>query len=334
MTMSSHVEVAEPGLREQNQLSQDRFEAMDHPQVIPIRLIKPIFVEGMNPAQLEQRYVKSRFAHSPEFERLLEDQGEICLARIALEIARDAYPELDVEKYLDRIAGLGGRVRDRCRPDAKVHHVISQINWVLFVEEEIHGNQADYYDPRNSYLNEVLDRRLGIPISLSVLYWAIADQVGLAMTGVNLPLHFMLRVDDADRTWFVDPFHAGAVYDQQSCERLLSRLAKHPVTLDESKTAPCSIPIVVSRILRNLKSIYWDAQEIASVLPIQRRLAALNPHDPSEQRDLGLLCSQLGRLGEAIDPLEAYLDRSPEARDADEISALLKALRQQVARWN
>ncbi len=275
-----------------------------------------------------------RFANSPEFERLLSGGADVHLARIALEIASDAYTELDVERYLDRIAKLVERVRDRCRPEAKIHHLISQINWVLFVEEEIKGNQADYYDPRNSYLNDVLDRRLGIPISLSVLYWAVAEQLGLAMVGVNLPLHFMLRIEERGRTWFVNPFHAGAVYDRTSCERLLSKLARKPVTLAESLTAPCSIPIVVSRILKNLKSIYWDAQDVAAVLPIQRRLAALNPHDPAEQRDLGLLCSQLGRIGEAIDPLQHYLDRLPAARDAEEIGALLKALRYQVACWN
>jgi regulator of sirC expression with transglutaminase-like and TPR domain len=278
--------------------------------------------------------VKPQFANSPEFERLLERRNEVSLARIALEIACDAYPELNVEDYVGRIAELAGRVRDRCRHDAKIHHVISQINWVLFVEEEIHGNQADYYDPRNSYLNEVLDRRLGIPISLSVLYWEIADQLGLAIAGVNLPMHFMLRIEDRGRTWFVDPFHAGAVYDRKSCERLLAKLAKHPVNLKESNTAPCPIPTVVSRMLRNLKSIYWDAQDVSAVLPIQRRLTALNPDEPSEQRDLGLLCSQLGRIGEAIDPLQAYLDRAHDAGDAAEIAALVKALRNQVARWN
>jgi len=272
--------------------------------------------------------------NSPEFERFLLGNCEVHLARVALEIASDAYPDLNVDDYLDRIAKLVERVRDRCRPAAKIHHVISQINWVLFVEEEIQGNQADYYDPRNSYLNEVLDRRLGIPISLSVLYWTMAEQLGLTMVGVNLPLHFMLRIEDGGSTWFVDPFHRGAVYDRTSCERLLSKLARQQITLAESRTSPCPIPTVVSRILRNLKSIYWDAQDVGAVLPIQRRLAALNPDDPKEQRDLGLLCSQLGRLGEAIDPLQDYLDRLPSARDAEEIGALLKALRHQVARWN
>jgi regulator of sirC expression with transglutaminase-like and TPR domain len=278
--------------------------------------------------------VSLQFTNSPEFERLLSGTSEVDLARIALEIANDAYPDLSVDDYLDRIANLVERVRGRCRPNAKIHQMISQINWVLFVEEEIQGNQADYYDPRNSYLNELLDRRLGIPISMSVLYWAVAQQLGLTMVGVNLPLHFMLRIDENGRTWFVDPFHAGAVYDRTSCERLLSKLARQPITLAESRTEPCPIPTVVSRILRNLKSIYWDARDVASVLPIQRRLAALHPHAPNELRDLGLLCSRLGRLGEAIDPLQSYLARVPDARDAEEIGALLKALRHQVAGWN
>jgi len=278
--------------------------------------------------------VRPRFPNSPEFERLISGASDVRLARVALEIASDAYPELNVEHYVDRIAKLVERVRDRCRSEAKVHHIISQINWVLFVEEEIRGNQADYYDPRNSYLNEVLDRRLGIPISLSVLYWAMADQLGLTMVGVNLPSHFMLCVEEEGRVWFVDAFHAGAVYDRRNCERLLSKLAREPVTLTEPCTAPCSIPDVVSRILRNLKSIYWDRQDLAAVLPIQHRLAALNHNEPNELRDLGLLCSQLGRLGEAIDPLQAYLDHAPDAQDAEDIGALLKALRRQVARWN
>jgi regulator of sirC expression with transglutaminase-like and TPR domain len=260
--------------------------------------------------------------------------SDVHLARIALEIASDAYPDLNVEHYLDRIGKLAERVRDRCRPKAKVHQIISQINWVLFVEEGIQGNQADYYDPRNSYLNEVLDRHLGIPISLSVLYWAIADQLGVAMAGANLPLHFMLQIEDEGRTWFVDPFHAGAVYDRKNCERLLSKLAREPVTLADSGTAACSILIIVSRMLRNLKSIYWDAHDVATLLPIQRRLAALNPDEPNELRDLGLLCSHLGRLGEAINPLQTYLDRSANAADADEIHALVEALRRQVAQWN
>ena len=97
---------------------------------------------------------------------------------------------------------------------ARVRHILGQINWVLFVEEGFRGNVEDYYDPRNSYLNEVLDRKLGLPISLSVLYAEVASRVGLALGCVNLPMHFALRVMGRDEPVFVDPFHEGRMLDQ------------------------------------------------------------------------------------------------------------------------
>jgi regulator of sirC expression with transglutaminase-like and TPR domain len=256
------------------------------------------------------------------------------LARIALEIARDAYPELEIESYLTRIKELAELVRPRCSPGAKVRDILGQINWVLYVEEQLRGNTEDYYDPRNSYLNEVLDRRLGIPISLSVVYSAVAEQVGLSMAGVNLPAHFLLRVDEGERTWFVDAFHEGAVMGREACERRLAEILQQPMVLTESLAAACSIEVVVTRMLRNLKAIYLGAQDWPSALPVQRRLAALNRHDPDELHDLGVLCIQADHPGEAIDPLQAYLDTAPPTARNQEIRALLEVARQRVARWN
>ena len=247
---------------------------------------------------------------------------------------RDANPDLEIESYLVKIQTLAERARSRCRPDAKQRDIVGQINWVLFVEEELRANHEDYYDPRNSYLNEVLDRGLGIPISLCVLYWAMADQLGLSMSGVNLPFHFMLRIDEEGQTRFVDPFYAGAVYDRDDCERKLTEIARRPVALTDSLTAPCSIDVVVARMLRNLKAIYANSGDLASLLPVQRRLAAVTRQEAIELRDLGLLYAQSDRLGEAIDPLQAYLDTSPQAADVQEIRALLDSARRQVARWN
>jgi regulator of sirC expression with transglutaminase-like and TPR domain len=274
------------------------------------------------------------FADSPEFRRLVAGESPVDLARIALEIARDAYPDLDIEPYLARIEGLAERVRLRCRPRAKVRGILGQINWVLYVEEEMRGNREDYYDPRNSYLNEVLDRRLGIPISLSVLYAAVAERSGLSMSGLNLPAHFMLRVDEGERSWFVDAFDSGAVLGRAACERRLSEILHQPLTLTDSLTAPCSSAVVVTRMLRNLKAIHLRAEDLPSALPVQRRLAALNRHDPDELRDLGVLCIQADRPGEAIGPLQGYLDASPPGVSADEIRALLEVARRRIARWN
>ena len=274
------------------------------------------------------------FADSPEFQRLLAGDDRLDLARIALEIGRDADPAIEVESYLERIQGLADRARGRYRPGAKIRDILAQINWVLFVEEEFRGNHEDYYDPRNSYLNEVLDRGLGIPISLSVLYQTLAERLGLAMAGVDLPLHFMLRVDDHGQALFVDPFCGGAVYDRSGCQQKLCEIAEHPVSLPDAAIEPCSNQVLIARMLRNLKAIYGRAGDVASLLPIQRRLTALNPQQPGELRDLGVLCVQADRLGEAIEPLQAYLNGSAEAEDAGEIRDLLGAIRREVSRWN
>ena len=276
----------------------------------------------------------SRFPESPEFQRLVAGADEVHLARVALEIARDAHPDLDIESYITKIQELAERARARCRPGSNIRDMLGQINWVLFVEAGLRANEEDYYDPRNSYLNEVLDRGLGIPISLSVAYWAVAERLGLALSGANLPVHFMLRFEEDGLIWFIDAFHAGAIYNWENCQQRLSDIVQQPVVLSDSLAAPCPIRIVVVRMLRNLKAIYGSRQDVGSLLLVQRRLAAISHDEPNELRDLGLLCAQTNRLGEALDPLQAYLDTAPMADDATEIAALVEAIRRQMARWN
>ena len=278
--------------------------------------------------------MRSPFVESPEFQRLLRREPRPDLARISLEIARDAAPELDPAPYLAKLDALAARVRDRCPAEAKPRHVLGQINWVLFVEEGFQGNTESYYDPRNSYLNEVIDRKLGIPITLSVLYWALADRLGLELAGVNLPAHFLLRVGRGEPALFVDPFHSGALLDRQGCERRVAEMVGRAVVLTDLQLDPCPLDLVVSRMLRNLKSIYIHEQEYTMALPVQRRLAALNPSNPDEQRDLGMICLQVDRPAEALEPLQAYLNARPEAEDVPALRALLSAARRDVAQWN
>ncbi len=273
------------------------------------------------------------FRESPEFQKLLAGVDRPSLIRIALEIAADVYPELDIEFYLGKAEQLAERIRVRCEKGAKPRKVLGQINWALFVEEGYAGNRDNYFDPRNSYLNEVIDRKTGIPISLSILYASLAERLGVALAGVNLPAHFMLRLDESRQPLFIDPFHAGEFLDREGCEGRLSDLTHHPVTLSEEQVAPCPPRVIVARMLRNLKAIYLGTNDFASALSVQRRLAAAS-HEAEEQRDLGMICLQLDRPGEAIDPLQAYLSALPEADDIGPIKALLNAARRQVARWN
>ncbi|HEX8200354.1 MAG TPA: transglutaminase-like domain-containing protein, partial [Isosphaeraceae bacterium] len=253
------------------------------------------------------------FADSPEFQRLLRGDERADLTRIALEIAADAYPGLEAGSVLGAIDGLAGRVRQRVPAAAGTRQVVGQINWVLFVEEGFQGNVDDYYDPRNSYLNEVLGRKTGIPISLSVLYLALAERVGLPMAGVNLPAHFVVRAGQGTETVFVDPFHAGALLDRAGCQRRVAEVSGRTEPLTEAELAPCPTGVIVTRMLRNLKATYLQRQDFAAAVPVQRRLVALLEDDPLERRDLGVVCLHAGRPGEALDHLPAYLAAFPQA---------------------
>jgi regulator of sirC expression with transglutaminase-like and TPR domain len=265
---------------------------------------------------------------------LLGGDQAVDLALVNLEMARDVYPDLDIPAFMGRIEALAGRVDERCPVGSRERHVIGQLNWVLFVEEEFRGNVEDYFDPGNSYLNEVLDRKLGIPISLSVLYLAVASRVGLSLAGVNLPVHFLLRVTGAPAPLLVDPFHGGRTLDLDSCERFLSRLLGRPYRLHADEVAPCDASTTVSRMLRNLKSIYLERRDYASALPVCRRLSALNPHDLAEVRDWGTASLQANHPGESLGPLERYVVERPDAPDVESIRSLLKAARREVAHRN
>ncbi|MDR3636870.1 MAG: transglutaminase-like domain-containing protein [Isosphaeraceae bacterium] len=278
--------------------------------------------------------MRSPFAHSPEFQRLLKGEAETDLFRIALEIARDLYPELDLAHYEQVVSALASRVRERCPARDVPRSILGQINWVLYVEEGFEGDTDNYFDPRNSFLNEVIDRKRGIPISLSVLYAAVARRVGLAMRGVNLPAHFMLRVGTGAEAVFVDPFQGGALLDRRGCEQRITQVLGRPTTLSAAQLAPCNDEQVVARMLRNLKLVYLRADEHASALPIQRRLAALRPGILEEQRDLGMLCLRMDRPAEAIEPLQTYLNGADESEEAESLRALLREARRTVALWN
>lgn len=271
---------------------------------------------------------------SPEFERLVAGSGDVSIERVALEIAADHYAGLDVQAYLDRIDVLADRVRARRRPSACARDVLAQINWVLYVEEDFQGNVDEYDDPRNSFMNEVLDRRLGIPISLGVVYRAVGRRVGLDIEGVNLPFHFMLRVEEQGTPWFIDAFHAGAVMNAHRCQERISILAQKPIVLTAEMLEPCAPGELVSRMLRNLKALYtWD-DDLDSHLPCQRRLAALNPDDWRELRDLGVLCLRLRRYREAEKAFERAIPVTPSRDRARLMTRALESLRREMARWN
>jgi regulator of sirC expression with transglutaminase-like and TPR domain len=256
------------------------------------------------------------------------------LEHLAIELARDAYPDLDPQPLLDRLDDLADRARERFRPDSPLRTRLGQVNWVLYVEEGFRGNTDDYNDARNSYLNDVLARRLGIPISLGVVYMAVASRLGMSLRGVNLPAHFMVRAEDEAGPVFIDTFLEGELLDAEGCRRRIAEVTGGRAELSPEQMVGCGTGEVIARMLRNLRSIHLSVGDLAAVLPVQRRLAALRPEDPVEQRDWALLAAQLDHPGEAAEALRRALEVVEEGPEAEALRHWLKRAARDSAERN
>jgi regulator of sirC expression with transglutaminase-like and TPR domain len=185
------------------------------------------------------------------------------------------------------------------------------------------GNKIDYYDPRNSFLNDVIDRRLGIPITLALVYLEVSRRIDFPMMGVGMPGHFLIRPDISDVEMFVDAFDRGNVIFSQDCQERLSDMFQQPVTLKPEFLAPVSNRQFLARMLTNLKFIYLKQQNLAKTLAAVDRILLLFPGVSLELRDRGLIYYQLGHYPQAADDLQTYLAKVPNAEDAIVIRRLL-----------
>lgn len=263
------------------------------------------------------------YAESPEFERLVAGVDRVDLARSSLEIARDADPDLEIDRYLARIADFADRARNRLPERAGPLRALAQIHWVLYVEEGFKGADTDYYDFRNCYLNHLIDRRVGMPITLCVLFKAVADRLGVETAGVNFPSHFMLRTGSDDDLKFIDAYESGVPLDREECRKRLSTRLGRSIVLDDRLVAPCSHATIILRVLTNLKLIYVNRGDYASALPVLERIARLVPDIPEAHRDLGIAYFQLGRYGAAIDPIDRYLKANPNSAGNEPLKEFL-----------
>jgi regulator of sirC expression with transglutaminase-like and TPR domain len=259
-------------------------------------------------------------------------EAPLDVAELALALARDEYPDLDVEAYLAELDGmareaqayLGGnleaRVRGLCR--------------YLFHEMGFHGNAQDYYDPRNSYLNEVLDRRTGIPITLSAVAIAVANRAGLDVRGVGLPGHFIAKAVAGGRDVFFDPFHGGRLLEVEQCGQLVRKVTGRDFQATAQTLEASPLGLIIFRMLTNLKAVYLSGGDFGRATRVIERLLQLGPDDPAQLRDLGAALLQGGQPGPAINPLSAYLAARPTANDAEVVRQLLNQANNAVARWN
>jgi regulator of sirC expression with transglutaminase-like and TPR domain len=277
------------------------------------------------------------------FTQLLAGGDErIELARACLLIAEDAYPGLDVEGYVNEVARLALRLRTRLSRTAGAEEKVVELNQFLFDELGYTGNAEEYYDPRNSYLNEVIDRRTGIPITLSVLYMELGRKIGLPLEGVSFPGHFLVRVRMRGGMLVLDPFAGGEPQSEdelrERLERVIPRAATGGVPVRELPLEqflePATKRQILARLLRNLKGVYRQAEMPERMLDVLNRALIVAPDSTSDLRDRGVVYQQLQCYRAALRDLTDYVAREPDAADVDEMRAKLIELSSLCARLN
>lgn len=280
------------------------------------------------------------------------------LAIAALMIARIEYPKLDAGPYLDRLDAFGHEARLRVaaapvvtsgvppRVDPERYARVMALNDYLFRELHFVGNELQYEDPRNSFLNEVLDRKTGIPITLAVLYMEVARRAGLHVEGVNFPWHFLVRCRARrglpySEDLIIDAFHGGALLSEDACRELLRRHGGADETFESHLLGRATKPQILVRVLLNLKRIYVRMHSFPQARDITELLLAVDPSATNELRDRGLLAYHLKDFSAALRDLQAYLKLRPKAAlgdderaDHEQIWEHVKTLRRRVASLN
>ncbi len=242
------------------------------------------------------------------------------LARAALAIARIAYPDLDPAPYLRQLDDLAAAVRPRLYPQASPEAAVSELAGYLFGECGFRGNQEEYYDPRNSYLNDVLERRTGIPITLSVVLIETGARLGLGIEGVGFPGHFLVRVAGSRGPLLLDPFYGGRpIGERELLARYRTFVGSDAPALPPDALATTGTPAILTRMLRNLLRAYLDQKDHALALAAADLLLVLVPDSADEVRVRGLLYEHLECFGAALGDFRRYLELAPEAPDAERI---------------
>ena len=251
-------------------------------------------------------------------------EGDVELDRVALTIAQGEYPELDAVIDLRRLDELAAELRPRLSPEESPERLVAELNAYLFGEQAFHGNANDYYDPRNSYLNDVLDRRTGIPISLSLLYIELARRVGLRIEGVGMPGHFLVRAPSTAGGLLVDPFNQGAVLTEADCADRIRQLYGNSLRFTPELLRASSPREIVARILGNLKGCYLRRGDFPRALRAVEWSLLATPGRSEDRRELGLLRYRMGDFRGAIADLERYLEEHPSGPLADQTRGQLR----------
>jgi regulator of sirC expression with transglutaminase-like and TPR domain len=275
--------------------------------------------------------MNARLEHFAEF----VSREQFNLAEASLMLAQDIYPDIDIPAYLGRLDSIAGAIKRRLADDAFAEQKVIALNYYLFNEMRFSGNVEDYYDPRNSYLNEVMERRTGIPITLAIVYLEVGKRLGLNLKGVSFPGHFLVKLAVKRGQLVLDPFTGGEAQSEADLRQRLAQVlppAKAEQTHLDQYLEAATPRQIVARVLRNLKNIYMQTGKLESALAVMHRMLLVVPESPEELRDRGLVYQQLECFRPALSDLQNYLRRRPEAPDAAEIRGKIVELRQTTTR--
>lgn len=251
---------------------------------------------------------------------------QIDVAKAALYIAQSEYPHLEISAYINTLDVIAAEIEERLPTERYPLRIIQTINQYLYDDLGYKGNTSDYYDPRNSFLNEVIERRTGIPITLSLVYLEIAQRLNFPMIGIGMPGHFLIRPEFENTGIFIDAFNRGEILFEQDCEARLAQIYKRPVPMQSKFLQPLAPRQLLARMLTNLKFIYLNHKDVPRALMVVEHIVLLFPEAAMELRDRGLLYYQLGYISKASQDLEMYLAMIPDAEDADAVRRLLEQL--------
>ncbi|VAW59913.1 Protein sirB1 [hydrothermal vent metagenome] len=264
-------------------------------------------------------------ANITAFEKLLNlpDQ-DINLAEAALMIARIEYPELDINNYLSKIQAIAEEINNRLPETANAAEVLQQLNHVLFIEKGYEGNSDSYYDPRNSFLNDVIERKLGIPISLSILYIELGHALGLPLCGVQFPGHFLVKLEISDGAIVIDPYFGGISLNEEDIEERLQEYYGPQTSKSHSHgvLASSSNKDIILRVLRNLRNLYMQDGKWEKSLPIANVMTNIDNDDPADAfKARAAIYDQLECHAPALADYTAYLNISAQTQSDQFIRA-------------
>ena len=263
------------------------------------------------------------------------DDERIDLLQAALAFARIEYPDLDPAEYQRRISDMASRAAARIQETGDPAESIAALNEVLFREEMFRGNTVDYNNPRNSFINDVLDRRLGIPITLALVYMEVARRVGFPLFGVGMPGHFLLKhYDVSGHPILIDAFERGQVISEEDCQKKLNVLYSGQLTLQPEFLMPVTRRQMLTRMLNNLKAIYFTRRDLRRALQVVDLILVIYPRSPEDVKQRAVLRFNLHDRSGALRDFEEYVKMSPDASDAEEIKQTALSLRRSMAMMN